>query len=123
MSGWLGIPLTPVAMIIMAWLHDALATIGQAQSGLPFGSRLIIVTADELRRCPEVQFERFDIGLEPVGQLVLGNVRRPVWRERHVGEMIDLDLIVQRQGVISQPPVVANALFLVDNQRIDTELR
>ena len=64
----------------------------------------------------------FDIGLEPVGELVLGDIDRPVRRERHIGQVIDLHLIVQRQRVIALAPVVADARLAVDDQRIDLQL-
>ena len=37
--------------------------------------------------------------------------------------MIDVHLIMQNQRVIALAPVVADPLFAIDDQRVDTELR
>ena len=43
-------------------------------------------------------------------------------RERHVGQVVDLDLVVQRERVVALAPVVADALVLVDDERVDADL-
>ncbi len=40
----------------------------------------------------------------------------------HIGQVVDLHLIVQGQRVIALAPVVADALFAIDDQRIDIQL-
>ena len=49
------------------------------------------------------------IGLEPVRELVLRDVDRQVRRERQVGQVVDVHLVVQRQRVVALAPVVADA--------------
>ena len=36
--------------------------------------------------------------------------------------MVDLDLIVQRQGMVAHPPVVADPGIFIDDERIDAQL-
>ena len=83
--------------------------------------RLIVFGALEHGAGPEVDLHALDIGFEPVGDLVLGDVVRPVRRERHVAQVIDRRLVMQLEAVIAQPPVVADALLPVDDQRIEAQ--
>ena len=106
----------------VAWTHHACLAIRQAQCHLPAPRRRVITPPLKIRRGPEVQLQCFDIGLEPVGQLVLWDVGGPACREGHIGHVIDLHLIVQGQRVIAQPPVVADAGITVDDQGIDPEM-
>ena len=106
----------------VARMHRALAAIGAAQHHRPASFRLIVGATLELGAGPEVQLHGVDIGLEPVGELVLGDIDRPVRRERHIGQVIDLHLIVQRQRVIAFAPIVADPRLAIDDQRIDLQL-
>ena len=106
----------------MARMHGARAAVGAAQHHRPASFGLVVAAALEFGAGPEVQLHGFDIGLEPVGELVLGDIDRPVRRERHVGQVVDLHLIVQRQRMIALAPVVADARLAVDDQRIDLQL-
>ena len=99
-----------------------LAAVGPAQHHGPALLLLVVAAALEFRRSPEVQLHAFDIGFEPVGELVLGNVGRPVRRKQHVGQVVDLHLIVQRQRVIALAPVVADPRLAVDDQGVDLQL-
>ena len=82
---------------------------GAAQRHGPAAFVLVVTAALEFGPGPEVQLHGLDIGLEPVGELVLGDVGRPVRREQHVGQVVDLHLVVQRQRMIALAPVVADA--------------
>ena len=83
----------------------------------------IVCAAQESCTGPIVQLHRLHIGFEPGGELVLRNVGRPVRRERHVGQVIDVHLIVQGERMITLAPVVPDARLAIDDQRIDAELR
>jgi hypothetical protein len=115
-------PLTPVAITTWARPHCPRRAVGAAQLDGPASLRIVIAAADEFRAGPEVQLHGVDIGFEPVGELVLRDVGRPVRRERHVGQVIDLDLVVQGQRVIALAPIVADPRLAVDDQRVDLEL-
>ena len=78
-------------------------------------------SALEARAGPEVDLHGLDIGLEPVRDLVLGNVLRPGLREGQVREVVGMLLIVQLQPVIALAPVVADPGHAIDDQRLDTE--
>ncbi len=109
--------------------HDEVARVQRARAAIrcfhrnrPIAHRFVIGAADKLGSGPDVQLHRLGIGLEPAGQLVLGDVGGPVRRERHVGQVVDLDLVVQRQRVVAQAPIIADPLVAVDPQGIDAEL-
>jgi hypothetical protein len=92
---------------------------------------------------PDLQVECLDISLEPVAELGSGAVdlkmgkvsvefwgRRsaslaethgPVGRERHVGEVVGPVGEVQAERLVSEPPVVTDALLAVDDEDLDTE--
>ena len=106
----------------MARVHDALAAVGAAQRDVPLPARVVIAAAGEFGAGPEIQLQGVDVRLEPVRQHVLRNVNRPGRRERHIGHMVDVHFVVQRQRVIALAPIVADALVPVDDQRIDAEL-
>ncbi len=106
----------------MPRMHFARRAVGAAQRHVPALLRLVIRAAREFGAGPEVELHAFDIALEPVGELVLRNVGRPVRRKRHIGQVVDLHLVVQRQRVIAFAPVVADARLAVDDQRVDPQL-
>ena len=83
---------------------------------------LVVGGADELGAGPEIDLHRAGVILEPVREHVLGNVLRPRRRKGHVGQVIDVDLVVQRQRMIALAPVVADPLPAIDDQRVDVEL-
>ena len=106
----------------VARMHGALAAVGAAQRHGPAAGLLVVAAALELGLGPEVQLHAVDIGFEPVGELVLRDVGRPVRRKQHVGQVIDLHLVVQRQRVVALAPVVADPRLAVDDQRVDLQL-
>ena len=106
----------------MARMHGTLAAVGAAQRHRPALFHLVIAAALELGLGPEVQLHALDVGFEPVGELVLRDVGRPVRREQHIGQVVDLHLVMQRQRMVALAPIVADALFAVDDQRIDVQL-
>src|SRR5215475_9994328 len=57
-----------------------------------------------------------------LASMSLGGVFRPVRREWHVRQMVDVDLIVQRQRMVTHAPVVSDPQQLIDDQRIDVQL-
>ena len=92
-----------------------------AHRRLPRRAGVVIGRAFEGGAGPEVEIHALDIGFEPVGDLVLRNVIRPRHRERHVAQVIHRRLVVQLEAVVAQTPVVADALLLVDDQRVEAE--
>ena len=118
----LGMPLTPVAITTWRGRMERVAPSRRKRDG-PALLFLVVAAAQEFRAGPVVELHALDVGLEPVGELVLRNVGRPVRRERHVRQVIDLHLIVQRQRVVAVAPVVADARLAVDDQRVDLQLR
>ena len=121
-SGRLGMPLTPVASTTWRGCIVRLVPSAPRSTTVQRPCVFVVAAALELGAGPEVQLHALDIGLEPVGELVLGDVGRPVRRKRHVGQVIDVHLIVQRQRVVALAPVVADARFAVDDQRVDVQL-
>ncbi len=103
----------------VARVHLPLRAVGQTQDNGPSVRFFVVAAAFEFGAGPIIQLQAFHIGLEPGGQLVFGNVGRPVWRKRHVRQVVDLHLVVQDQRVIALAPVVADARFAVDDQRIE----
>ena len=103
-------------------MHRARRPVGAAQRDRPPPFAFVVRAARELGARPVVELHAFHIGLEPVGELVLGNVGRPVRRKRHVGQVIDLHLVVQGQRVIAVAPVVADARLAIDDQGVDLQL-
>jgi hypothetical protein len=101
--------------------QQANAAVGAPDSRHPGLRRLVVFGALKRGPGPEIDLHALDIGFEPVGDLVLGDVIRPVRRERHVAEVIDRRLVVQLEAVIAQPPVVADTLLLVDHKRIEAQ--
>ena len=107
----------------VARVHLPLRAVGPTQHDRPPFRCFVVAAAFEFGGRPIVQFHALDIGLEPGGQLVFGNVGRPARREGHVRQMVDVHLVVQDQCVISLAPVVADARFTVHDQRVDPQLR
>ena len=104
-------------------LHRALAAVAAPQRHRPAALAL------SSQRPPassvpvqKLSSSALDIGLEPVGELVLGDEHRPGRRERHQRQVVDVHLVVQRERMVAQPPVVADALVAVDDQRVDAEM-
>src|SRR6202040_3507818 len=62
----------------MARMHGALCAVGAVQRHGPALFVLVVAAALEFGFSPEIQLHGFDIGLEPVGELVLWDVGRPV---------------------------------------------
>ena len=106
----------------MARVHDALAAVGAAQRDVPLPALVVVAAADKRGAGPEIQLQRLDIRFEPVRQLVLRDIDRQGRRERHIGQVIDVHFVVQRQRMVALAPVVADALMPVDDQRVDAEL-
>jgi hypothetical protein len=75
----------------------------------------VILAAFEFGARPVAQFQGFNVRLEPSCQFVLGDVGRPVRRERHERQVIDVRLIVQGQRVIALAPMVAYAPRAIDD--------
>src|SRR6476620_9583787 len=67
----------------VARAHLPLRAVGPAQHDGPSFRIFVVGAAFEFGGRPVVQLHTFYIGFEPRGQLVLGNVGRPVRRERH----------------------------------------
>src|SRR5262245_1360594 len=79
-------------------------------------------TTQEFCVRPVVELHRFSVGVEPVRKLVLRNVDGPVRGEWHVGQVVHVHLVVQRQGVVATAPVVAHAGPPVHDERVDAAL-
>ena len=101
---------------------DALAAVGAPQPGGPAFRRVVPGAADEFRVRPAVDLHGVGVELEPVSQHVLRDVFRPGRRKFHVGQMVQVDRVVQRQRVVALPPAVADARPLLDDKGIDAQL-
>ena len=106
----------------MPRMHFALLALRRAHDGRPPFGGYVVRAAFELAARPVVELHRLDVGLEPVGELVLGDVDGPVRRERHVGQVIHVHLVMQGERVVAPPPVVADARPAIDDEGIDAEL-
>ena len=58
---------------------------------------------------PVVELHHLRVGLEPVGDLVLGREHRPVVGELDVGQVVVPDRVVQAQRLVAAAPLVARA--------------
>ena len=106
----------------VARMHLPPRAVRPTEQGGPALPPFVVRAALELGGGPVVQLHRFDIGLEPAGELVLGDVGRPARRKGHVGQVVDVHLVVQGERVIALAPVVADARPTVDDQRIDAQM-
>jgi hypothetical protein len=82
---------------------------------------LVIIGAFKGRLKPEIDLHDIDIAFQPVRDLVLRDVVGKRTRKRQIAQMIDRRLVVQFQAAIAQPPIVADALFPVDDERIEAD--
>ncbi len=105
----------------MARMQHALGAVAALQGHRPALRGFVIAAGGQLRVGPVVEVEILDIGFEPVRQLVLGNEHRKGRRERHQRQVIDVHLVVQGERVIAPPPVVADPLVAIDDQRVDAQ--
>ena len=105
----------------MTRTHHAFRSVPALKIQGPGTGRDIMVAADKRGVGPAIEFHRLDIELEPVRQHVLRDIDRPGRWKRHVGQMVDVDFVVQGQGVVTAAPVVADALVLLDQQGIDAQ--
>ena len=104
----------------MLWMQDARCALAN-EPDRPAASRIVIARALERGPGPEIDIQDVDIALQPVRDLVLRNVFRKGHRERQIAQMIDRRLVVQLQPAIAQPPIVADALLVIDDKRGKTE--
>ena len=81
----------------MPRVHYPLGPVGSAQAGGPTPLGLVIGAANEFRARPAIELHRFRVHFQPAPQHVLGDVFRPGRRKRHIGQVIDLGLVMQRQ--------------------------
>ena len=88
----------------------------------PLLRRLVEGRVQAFGRRPVVQLHQSGVGLEPVAHLVLGRVDRPVVRERHVGQVVVPDRVVQAQRLVALAPGIAGVGMLVDDQRGHAQL-
>ena len=103
----------------MARAHDPDAAVGTADLDLP-GSRFLVAGSfEEFRAGPDIELHGVGIELEPVGDLVFGDVDGIVRRERHVRHVIDVHLVVQHEVMIALAPGIAHPLVPVDDQSVD----
>ena len=73
-------------------MHDALGAIRAAQRDRPLLALVVIAAADQFGAGPEIQLQGFDVGFEPVRQLVLRNIDGEGRRKRQIGQVIDVAL-------------------------------
>ena len=102
----------------VARVEHPLALRGAHREGPPPGG-LVVGAVGHLGRGPDVQLHRRRVGLEPVGDLVLGAVDRPRGRVRHVGQVVGPHRVVQDEGVVPLAPAVADPLALLEDERVD----
>ena len=106
----------------MARAHDTLAAVRAAKPDRPLLRTFVVSACYQFSAGPVIQFQTFDIGLEPARQLVLRNEHRPVGREGHEGQVIDMHFVMQHQRVVALAPVVADVFVTVDDQGVDVEI-
>lgn len=70
---------------------------------------------------PDIQLEQFGVRLEEFGQFVLRGEDGPCRWERDVGHVVVPDWVVQDELMVSSSPVVADAIFTIDHQRVHVE--
>ena len=68
----------------MARAKGPSAAVASAKRRRPGSAGVVIGRLGQLMAGPEIQLHRFHVELEPVGELVLGDVDGPVRRKRHV---------------------------------------
>ena len=112
----------PVREHDVARVHDPLAAVSQLERRVPAPGPVVPLTLRELRAGPVVDLHGLRIDLEPHPQHVLRNVVRPRRRERHVGQVVDLDRVMQCQRVVAVAPTVADPRPLLDDERVNAEL-
>ena len=88
----------------------------------PLPLRLVVGRAPDRRGAPVGHLHDRGVALEPVSDLVLGGEDRPVVRELQVRHVVVPDRVVQAQGLVAVPPLVAGALVAVDDERGHVEL-
>ena len=88
----------------------------------PLLGRLVVAGAERAGVGPVVQLHHPGVGLEPVGDLVLGGEHRPVVRELDVGQVVVPVRVVQAERLVPAAPLVAGPRVLVDHDRRDVEL-
>ena len=115
-TGTFGFPDIPVA---------STSCFGRSSTGLPSRSstvhppllgRLVVAGAERAGVGPVVQLHHPRVGLEPVGDLVLGGEHRPVVRELDVGQVVVPDRVVQAERLVPAAPLVAGPRVLVDRR-------
>ncbi len=106
----------------VARMHGAGAAVGELDLRVPAALRVVVAAAEDGGAGPDVELHRLGVELEPVGELVLRDVDRPVVRERHVRKVVHADFVVQLQGAVALAPDVADALAAVDHERVDVHL-
>ena len=88
----------------------------------PLSGGLVVGRALGLGVPPVVELHDLRVGLEPVGDLVLGREHRPVLGELQVRHVVVPDGIVQAQALVPAAPLIAGTGALVDDDRRHTEL-
>ena len=106
----------------MARCHFSYRAICAAQPHAPMPGLGIIVTAQEFRAGPDIDFQRPGVMLKPIGQHVFRDVFRPGRREGHIGQVVHMHLVMQRQRMIALAPIIPDATMLFDHKRIQPKL-
>ena len=88
----------------------------------PLAGLLVVRRGLRLGARPVVELHHLGVGLEPVGDLVLGGEHRPVLGELDVGQVVVPDRVVQAQRLVAAAPLVAGTGPLVDDDRRHAEL-
>ncbi len=73
----------------------------------PFTGLRIMTCSRAECAAPEIDLHDLGIDFQPIGDLVLGRVERPMIREGQVGEMVEKDGVVQVEGMVARTPTVA----------------
>ena len=91
---------------------------GASQPRGPGPGRLVERGPGELGAGPDVELHGLGVALQPAGQHVLRDERRPGRRERQVRQRVGPHLVVQGQRVVPVPPVVADPVVALHDQRV-----
>ena len=117
-----GIGAHPVGEDEVAGMDDAHGSITTRELHRPALGSAVPGGMGEVRIGPAIDFHGIGIEFKPVPQHVLGDVFRPGRRERHIGQVVEVDGVVQRERVVALAPAVADARPVLDHQRIDPQL-
>ena len=119
-DGRLGLPDMPVARTSCAG-RNTIGWPSRSTLHCPLAGRLVVGRALGLGIGPVVELHDLRVGLQPVGDLVLGREDRPAGGELQIRQVVVPDRVVQAEGLVAAAPLVTGTAF-VDDDRGHAEL-